>query len=80
MTIRWPTVMCYVCRKPVAKLTWWEDRDAGRQYLRASCHGQEDTMWVAPYELSFDVAQQLNTSTGWAFVPAPPPPPPLEQQ
>ena len=65
--MKWPTVMCDKCRKPVDLMVWSEDYLTAEQVLRVKCHGEWDEMRLRLETLSHDQIEQLNSATGVAF-------------
>lgn len=39
-----PTIICDICKKPVERLEWWDDKINDVRVIRVHCHGDRDEM------------------------------------
>lgn len=72
--MRFPTVVCDICDRPVDKLVQYEEPDTRAIVLRAHCHGEMDEMRLTPYDLvkmTRDQLDQMNEGVGRAFTTKP---------
>lgn len=68
--MKWPTILCAVCNKPVDYMVRFDAVDKSAQVLRVKCHGEWDEMALSDhdlYRMGPDVLRQLNEGVGIAF-------------
>ncbi len=65
--MRWPTVICERCNKPVELMRFFEDNITDQHVFQVRCHGEWDEMRLSGFDITPEVAQQLNNSVGRAF-------------
>lgn len=66
--MKWPTVMCAMCDKPVDRMEFFDDHERDEQVFRVKCHGRWDEMRVSKLDLTLNLAEQLNNAVGTAFI------------
>lgn len=65
--MKWPTVMCAMCDKPVDRMEFIDAPLDDQVVLRVKCHGEWDEMRLSKYEVTCEVVEQINNSVGTAF-------------
>lgn len=65
--MKWPTVMCAMCNKPVDRMEFFDDHINDQQVLRVRCHGDWDEMRLSSLEVTYEAVEQINNSVGTAF-------------